>query len=177
MRVVGIDLSLASTGLAAIEGGTLVSTYAYKTQPAKTLDGTIHRLQDVAGYVRDYVDDFDPDLVVIEAPSFASSFGNPHERAGLWWMVVRDIWLWEIPIARVSPMQRAKYGTGKGNSKKKDVHAEVKVRYGSSALPIKTNDEADAVILAAMGSRHLGKPVESFLPDSYLAAMEKVMWS
>lgn len=37
------------------------------------------------------------------------------------------------------------------------------------------NDEADALVLAAMAHRHLGHPIDE-LPKTHLAAMDKIRW-
>jgi crossover junction endodeoxyribonuclease RuvC len=38
------------------------------------------------------------------------------------------------------------------------------------------NDLADALVLAAMGARRLGFPIETSLPVANLAAMTKISW-
>jgi crossover junction endodeoxyribonuclease RuvC len=38
------------------------------------------------------------------------------------------------------------------------------------------NDVADALVLAAIGCRHLGSPLEESLPANHLAAMNKIRW-
>lgn len=178
MTVLGIDLSLTSTGLAVAEQGRIVSTYVIKSSGKKG-DGLTEmnrRISEIVAGIRSIVDRTGPKFAVLEAPSFGSKFGSPDERAGLRWRVINLLVVRQIPIAEVSPRSRAKYGTGNGNSKKPEVHAAVKANYATANLPIKTNDEADAVILAAMGARHLGQPVELVLPDGALESMEKVAW-
>ena len=75
----------------------------------------------------------------------------------------------------MTPTARAKYGTGKGNAAKDAVLAAVIRRY--PAVDVTGNDEADALILAAMGARHLGIPLElSPVPGPCLDALLKVRW-
>lgn len=80
-----------------------------------------------------------------------------------------------VPVAQVAPTQRAKYATGSGRAEKKVVLAAAKELYG---LDFPTDDEADAAILAAIGSRYLGEPCES--DNGLLAArteiVEKIAW-
>lgn len=178
VTVLGIDLSLTCTGLAIARAGRIEWTGTVRTvgKRADDLDHRNMRLRDIRRLIEGAVLRYEPVLTVIEAPSFGSVHGSSHDRSGLWWMVVDMLYLRSVPVAQVAPMQRAKYGTGKGNSDKKKVHAAVQANYGTADLPIKTNDEGDAVLLAAMGARHLGQPVELVLPDGAIDAMTKVVW-
>lgn len=176
VTILGIDVSLTCTGLAVAKFGTITETFAVKTKPSgDSLLDRNNRIGDIFLGVQDFIASVRPALAVIEAPSLASKYGQPHERSGVWWGIVTELHNRQIPVAEVAPTARAKYGTGKGNAAKADVHAAVKARYARLDLPIKTNDEADAVILAAMGARHLGQPVDD-VSDDQLAAMEKVAW-
>ena len=177
MTVVGIDLSLTCTGIAIAKYGTITETTTVKSKGARG-DSLEDRRMRLLGIRMGIEEILHPrrrtiDLIVIEAPSFGSVGGSQHDRSGLWWQLV-DEWI-DYGIAQVTPMQRAKYGTGKGNSAKADVHAAVKANYAREDLPIRTNDEADAVLLAAMGARHLERPVDVVTPEQ-LAAMDKVDW-
>lgn len=177
--VAGLDLSLTSTGIALVEVGEgLRSTKAIKSKKdGDTLADWCARIDALGMAIYDEVFIHRPDLIVIESPSFGSKFGNAHERGGLWWELVLQAWREGFEIATVTPAQRAKYGTGNGRADKKDVHAAVKVRYGTPELRIQTDDEGDAVLLAAMGARFLGGPIDDDpLPASHLDAMEKVKW-
>lgn len=174
--VLGVDLSLTSTGWAyytADELGPHWWTRTIRSTPARGIDATVSRLNRIAGAVCD-MGDSDPDLVVIEGPSFSSHTGSSHERGGLWWLVARTFVGRGVPVAVVSPAARAKYATGKGNAGKDQVLAAAVRRY--STVDIDGNDVADAVVLAAMGARHLGRPVEESLPAAHVVALEKVDW-
>ncbi|TCC19979.1 hypothetical protein [Kribbella sindirgiensis] len=168
MRVAGLDLSLTSTGIAVIHSGTPEWTYTAKSSGKKD-DNLQQRWVRLTGLLCEIlntiVDDEPLDLVVLESPSYGSTFGSPHDRSGLWWMVADALHGSDIPVATVSPQGRAKYGTGKGNAKKPEVYAAVKETYEPLEFEIPNNDVADAVILAAMGSRHLGFPLADIRPD------------
>lgn len=177
MRTVGIDLSLTSTGLAAAKDGVMGGVFRVKTTGKKT-DVLAQRWQrlrhDILENVAVWVEDHMPDLVVIESPSYGSQHGSQHDRSGLWWLVVEDMFAQGIPVATVTPQGRAKYGTGKGNAGKDEVLAAVVKRY--MGVDVTGNDIADAVLLAAMGQRHLGTPVEVGLPAVNLLAMDGAAW-
>lgn len=174
--VVGLDLSLTATGLAVAGQGEIHFVYRIRTAGKKGDDllARQRRLKDIMSAVLDEVVAQQPELVVVEAPSYGSQHGAQHDRSGLWWLVVETIIDLGIPLATVSPNGRAKYGTGKGNAAKAAVKAAVIGRYLN--VEIHDDNEADAVLLAAMGSRHLGHPIEDFLDDAHLAAMDGAYW-
>lgn len=177
--VIGLDLSLTSTGGCLTIGGRVQEMWSIPTTGKKsaTLEQRADRLGSIANRVIEYVKGDDTDLVVIEGPSYGSRFGSPHDRSGLWWLVVRDVLLEGVPVAVVAPQARAKYGTGSGGSKKDVVLAHVIERYADVAPKPKNDDEADALLLASMGSRHLGFPVEpGELPEANLASLDGVAW-
>jgi crossover junction endodeoxyribonuclease RuvC len=179
LSVIGLDLSLTSTGLAwaGIDDGALVVTRTHRIRSTGTKDaplGDRHgRLRKLVGdlcHVIGYVD-----LLVVEAPSFGSVHGSQHDRSGLWWLTLDRIH--EDGRARnvveVPPTCRAKYATGKGNASKDQVLAAAVKRFHD--WDITGNDVADAVILAAMGARHLGHPIDQ-MPAAHLTAMDAVRW-
>lgn len=173
--IVAIDPSLTSLGLAAIVDGVVVST-ATVTSKGHTADTLIQRAArqwSIIEKVMVFVDDWHPHLVIIEGPSFGSVNGHPHDRSGLWWGMVS--WLVaNYSVVEIPPTCRMKYATGKGQAKKDVVLAAAIKRYPNA--DITSNDVADATILCAMGSRHLGFPVEESLPLTHLAGMDKVHW-
>lgn len=174
--IVGIDPSLTSLGLAAIMDGAIVST-ATVTSKGHTTDTLVQRAArqlSILEKVMTFVNDYRPDLVVIEGPSFGSVNGHPHDRSGLWWGMVSRLLQDYYLVVEIPPSCRMKYATGKGQAKKDIVLAAVIKRYPDA--DITGNDVADATILAAMGSRNLGVPVEESLPLTHLAGMDKVHW-
>ncbi|WP_344250995.1 hypothetical protein, partial [Isoptericola hypogeus] len=92
---------------------------------------------------------------------------------GLWWLMVHRLLRNDYPVAVVAPPARAKYATGAGNAAKDKVLAAVVRRYPN--VEVTGNDEADALVLAAMGARRLGHAIDD-LPKNHLVAMEKVAW-
>lgn len=172
MKIVGLDLSLTSTGVASITDGDIT---VRRVQSKGRKDATLHerrdRLADLAAAITEHAQD--ATLVVIEGPSFGQHRqSGQHDRAGLWWLVV-DLLAEVTRVVEVPPASRSKYATGKGNASKDAVLAAVVRRY--LAVDVTGNDEADALILAAMGARHLGQPIDD-MPLTHTAAMTKVAW-
>jgi len=178
--VVGLDLSLASTGIATVEVGP-VSGWTAKVERitsaghnTDSLAQRCWRLRGVRHEVRERCEQ--ADLILVEGPSYGSKGGHQHDRSGLWWLVVD--WLiadgGRRPVVEITPSQRMKYATGKGQIAKDAVLAAVVRRYPT--VDVTGNDEADALVLAAMGARHLGEPIDDPMPKTHLAAMEAVAW-
>jgi len=179
-RIVGLDLSLTSTGIAIVDvaSGELPAWKTFRVESTghrgDTLAQRRQRLSDLAQAICAHVGN--PRLVVLEAPAFSRTVGSQHDRSGLWWLIVDILALDGVPVTEVMPSGRAKYGTGKGNAAKDAVLAAAIRRYPDA--DIQGNDVADAVILAAMGARHAGFPVEgNGLPIPNLSAMAGVVWT
>lgn len=165
MKVIGLDLSLSSTGVACNLGWTA----RIRVAPAAGA-GPFYRLRvirnEVMGYVRG------ADLVVVEGLAVASTTGQHLTRAGLWHLVME--WIdRELPWAEVPPATLKKYATGKGNAGKDEVLAAVIKRF--PGIEVRGNDEADALVLAAMGADHLGNPMVD-MPAVNRSSLEKVVW-
>ncbi|WP_166791260.1 crossover junction endodeoxyribonuclease RuvC [Cryobacterium sp. Hh7] len=174
-RVIGIDLSMTSTGLAVIANGIIETHTVTSKADAGTLRSFIDRSERIAHQIDEVVQFHGTDLVVIEGLIYHGKSSSLDKINAHWWMVVKFIceYVDQEPVV-VNSSQRCKYATGGASAKKDIVLAAVIKRY-PQADP-KGNDEADAVIFAAMGARHLGYPVEASLPLVNLEAMEAVRW-
>ncbi|PZR55260.1 hypothetical protein DNL40_02495 [Xylanimonas oleitrophica] len=177
MKVVGLDLSLTSTGVAVVwaapRAGHLAQVDRIRTSPAgDTYPARWSRLRDIVDEAMAWVSD-DTDLVVLEGLAYASKSPHATERAGLWWMLAHRLLVNDHRLAVVTPSARAKYATGSGAAGKDTVLAAVVRRYVD--VDVTGNDEADALVLAAMGARALGRPIDE-LPKNHLDAMAKVAW-
>lgn len=181
--MVGADLSITSTALALINEGDVGMLFNYKTKGKRT-DGYpewCERINDVSYHVLAQLGRWKGlgaiDLLVIESPSHGSKFGNPHERAGLWWDVYRWAYGKSIPVVTVAPTTRAKYLTGDGRADKKTVLAAARATYGDALnIDIANDDEADAIGLGDMGARFLGEPLVPTLPAKNLETMGVPAW-
>ncbi len=161
--VVGLDLSLTSTGVAVRDGTWKVTSKpgengrdAKGKKRKPTLDQDIARQEAIHEQVLGLVVRVSPDLMVVEAPSFGSEGGSAHERAGLWWGLVREVRRNVCPVLRATPGGIKKYATGRGKADKDEVLAAAIRRFGWFSGG---NDEADALWACAMGYDHLGEPL------------------
>lgn len=172
MTTLGIDLSLRSTGWALIHDDGQIRTGTIKTTAphATTLSQRRQRLQQIRAALWLIAYNNRPDVVVVEGPSYGSRGGRVHDRSGLWWLVV-DSLLVNHSVAVVPPASRASYATGNGLAGKQQVLAAARTMHELVA----GNDEADALILAAMGARWLRSPVDDTTPWK-ITAMQGVEW-
>lgn len=169
-RVVGLDLSLARTGWAKLAAQYMTSVGVLA--PHAALRG-YERMRFLRGEARSLCQG--ADLVVVEGPSYGSAAGQKghHERAGLWWLVTYDLWAAGVPVAVAAPAAVKKYATGRGNAPKDAVLTSVVRRYRNAEVT--DNNEADALVLAAMGADHLGFPLTD-VPGGHRAALAAVAW-
>jgi crossover junction endodeoxyribonuclease RuvC len=165
-RVIGVDLSMSATGLATAAGATLV-----KTKP-QCWSSDLARLRHIAARVRDACVEAAAELVVLEGLSYGSNYGKVSERAGLHWLVRHYVDNAGFPIAIVTPSARCKYICGKGNAPKDAVMIACVQRL---PIVVSDNNEADAVILYAMGMDHLGAPIAT-MPAAHRAALGGAQW-
>jgi crossover junction endodeoxyribonuclease RuvC len=172
LPVVGIDPSLTGTGVA-----TPSRLLTVGSKPADlSVRGRRDRLRLAADtIILAIAEDVAPRtaLIVIEAPAYSKT-GHMHERSGLWWYLVDELLSDGHLVCEVTPSARAKYATGRGNAGKDEVLAAVVRRYPDQ--DVADNNTADALVLRAMGSRQLGRPLENGLPLAHRASLEKVLW-
>lgn len=169
-RVIGVDLSLTSTGVAGADWATTIAGGSLAKKGA-TLQQKWTRICRVRGRLLEYLDS--ADLVVIEGPAFASNDPGAHERAALWWRIVGRCLSNDVPVAVVPPSTLKVYATGNGRASKEDVVQQVQRRW--SHITFRGNDQADAIALCAMGLDHLGHPTVE-LPQTHRRALVSVTW-
>lgn len=179
----GLDLSLTGTGIATHDA-TGWHTEVVETRPRagdRVSVGTKARMDTIRQAIGRHLDKWDPDLVVIEQPIWGgrTASAKAADRAGLWWLVFEDLTVRPrgsiFPrVAAVVNTSRARYATGKGNASKMACMAAAVKRYPTA--DIVDDNAADAVILAAMGKRWLGEPVEPSLPKVNLDGLARVDW-
>jgi crossover junction endodeoxyribonuclease RuvC len=174
IRVIGLDLSLASTGIAINTGGPTITTTTIR--PKAKMRG-FERLDHILEQIIDYTHSGLTDLVVIEGPSYGSTGAGGHERAGLWWLAVRSLHHRGVPYAIASPKSRAKYASGRGDANKREVIAGITqlCPWWDARKRTGLDDEADALSLCAMGCDQLGCPVFQ-APQSHRDALTGVEW-
>ena len=176
MRIIGIDPSLTATGIATIDTNhpDHIRIHTETIHSTKTGNTITHRLTRF-GTVADTLLDTMPtnlDLAIIEGPAYAAHGAGTWDRAGMWWNIARILHRLDIPTIEVPPATRCRYATGKGNAAKDVVMISAVRRY--PAADITDNNQADAVILAAIGARLAGHPIDDPLPMANQTALTKL---
>lgn len=164
-RVVGLDLSLTSTGLSDGQ-----SCHAVQTTPAEPVERRLIRIGDaVTAFIErpSQVTDrfgFDrpADLVVIEGSAFSRKGPGHEELAALRLMVRAWCFQHQYPFAVIPPSTLKLYTTGMGNATKAEMEQTLHSRHGLdlSHFTLKAGraDMVDAYALAAMGADFIGHP-------------------
>jgi Holliday junction resolvasome RuvABC endonuclease subunit len=145
--VVGLDLSLTSTGIAFPDG-------TVATIKTRGLSGPARISQVRREILVDIPDDIE--LVVIEGYAYNSHTAHAHELAELGGVVRHTLWAEGVPYLDVSPNSVKKYATGNGHANKIAVYGAAQKRLGYEG---DSHDEADALWLRAVGCALLGVPV------------------
>lgn len=166
-RVIGLDLSLTATGIAAWDGRPL-STIRTVTSEGDQRLGRI--MVTVRADAYDYVSDQPIDLAVIEdLPTHAHSAGITGMVHGAVRVALMEI---GVPYALVPPATLKAYATGKGTATKPDMRMALFKRAG---LDIRDDNQVDAWWLRAAGLERLGYPLVS-LPAAQRDRLDKARW-
>lgn len=162
-RVLGLDLSIAATGVAHVNGDTSVWKY-----PPKWGD---RRLFEIGTALTWELQIAHPvDLVVIEdLPTHAQGAGI----TGMVQGVVRaKLYGKGIPYALVTPATLKKFATGRGNAGKPEMAVAL---YKRTNVELGDDNRVDAAWLRFAGLQHLGAPAFD-LPSAQVEALAKVVW-
>lgn len=145
------------------------------TVKSKSGDGshsfTQRRLQGIVTAISTQLDRM-PSLIVLENPAFSRVGGHNHDRSWLWGKIYDACAERELPIITPTPTQRAKYAAGRGNAPKTMVVAHTMKHWPT--VTIANDNEADALVLAAIGCRILGLPIDSVPSANYADLMKKL---
>ncbi|MFL1444031.1 hypothetical protein [Nocardiopsis protaetiae] len=166
VRVIGLDLSLTSSGVASSLGWT----ERIRPRQLRGLD----RLRHIRQRVIDYA--VGASLAVVEGPSYGHGRMAGHdEMAALRWMVRDDLTRAGLPVAIVPPSTLKLWATGNGRASKGDVAAAMdRVHPGLGLMAGQRYDEADAMALADMG--HAWLTHRTGLTPTQQRAMDGAAW-
>lgn len=167
-RVAGLDLSLTGTAIATIAGGDIT----LRTIDGRRLEGH-KRLQTILTAVSALLH---YDLVVVEDGFVANSGTTTRRLAELHGLVKHWLWLRGIPYVLVNPTGVKTYALGKGSGSGTDKDAvilAVERRYGH-LVTVGDNNQADALVLAAIALEHYGQPLAA-VPETHKRALAKVV--
>lgn len=169
-RVVGLDLSLTSAGVAIVtetSRGLILNAEVFRSQLTKsgrtpkgakreTVTDRYARLRDHSAAIIHHA--ATADLVVLEG-LVTGPGGGVQDRIALWWIVAGAMIRRDVPLAVVSPSAWKKALTGKGTADKVEVALVMAKLWPDTDLG--NNDTSDAAALAHLGAVALGWPVET----------------
>ncbi|MEV6836804.1 hypothetical protein AB0N17_20230 [Streptomyces sp. NPDC051133] len=169
-RVIGLDLSLRSTGVCLPDG----TTYRIRTRDK---DGD-RRLVHIRSDIRDDLAEWQPHLVVIEdLPIHAKASGITGMVHGVVRCELADA---DVPYAYVVPATLKKYATDNGNADKREMAAAAYLAAGAE-FPGDLNakgeggDMCDAWWLRAAGHDWCGLPLFT-MPQDQRDRLSKAKW-
>lgn len=165
LSIVGLDLSLTSTGV-AMDDGTFVIASKEKGD-ARLDDISIRIISALAPHYGRYV--------VIEGYAFAKRTTHAFSQGELGGIVKRNLREYQIPYVLVPPTVRAKFATGRGNAGKSEVVSAISAKLGQVFVGGGADDEVDAWVLREMGLQHFGLSDLKW-PAKNMEALEKVEW-
>jgi crossover junction endodeoxyribonuclease RuvC len=149
-KVVGLDLSLTSTGVVVLdETAKVLEQYVVKSSPVGPLQiDEAKRLSTITDKILEGVPS-DASLVVIEGITFMMSKTTALvQLAAINYIIRIGLWKRDIPFVIVSPPSLKKFVTGKGVAQKDIMMLETYKRWGVS---LTDNNICDAYGLARAG--------------------------
>lgn len=190
IRVVGLDTSQSSTGIAradiagdiivpgrgVVRGSWTGSVGIPPIARTSTVGEIRASLAVLAALVEERIGD--PDLLVIESPAIYAGNAGALTLVGSWWLILDRILATRapLPVLKIGPTKLKLYVAGNGRADKGDMVRAVRRHYGP-AFDLPTDrtvtDVADAIGLVAIGARFSGLPIDSEHPDR-ARAMEGV---
>lgn len=160
--IVGLDLSLTSTGVAWLDG-----THQHaETFPTTNKDELGARLQAIKN--RCWTAARSAELVVVE--DVVATSRNGATVAMVQGVIRLALWQDKVPHTFVPPATLKVFATGRGKADKGAMIAEAVRRLGYEGSQA---DEADALWLAHLGAHLLGRPAVD-LPATHLRALTKI---
>lgn len=152
--VVGLDLSLTSTGVS--DGRHHQAVQPRGLRGEERLERIRSEVFGIAGGAG---------LVVIEGMAYGRGAQAGHsELAGLHWLIRWTLHRARIPFAVVPPTALKLAVAGKGNASKPEMVAAVDAAHGTDFASVRLShgryDMADAFALAAVGYAHISQPLD-----------------
>jgi Holliday junction resolvasome RuvABC endonuclease subunit len=166
MRLIGLDLSLTSTGV-SVNGDTQV--LSIKEKGAERLSLISNKILEIC--ISEKIS-----CALIEGYSFSSRNSQAHSIGELGGCVRMRLWENGIPFVDIPPTCRAKFATGKGNASKGEVISAISAKTGKVFSGAGGNDECDAWVLEQMGITYLGNSDWDWTREQ-LSALAKVDWT
>ena len=162
-NIIGLDLSLTSTGVAIGDSQFAIASKATG----------VERLNEISRAIAELFVDMPEPAVVMEGYSFGSRNSQSHSIGELGGVVKLTLWGLGVPFVIVPPTSRAKFATGRGNASKSEVVSAVSARTGIVWEGKGADDKCDAWLLQEIGLWYFGQPRFEW-PASHVTVLEKI---
>lgn len=171
--IVGLDFSLTATGVCAITDAE-AECITVGSRREQTWWEFPNRVEQIAVDIHEWLgEERQGSAIVIESPAFGAKSSALDRMFGGWWLFARALGrLGYDPPLLVSPSQVKKFATSKGNASKRDVERAVWRRYPD--VELRDDNQADALVLAAIGSAAYGEPFNGALTKYQQEVVEAV---
>ncbi|MDS2171588.1 crossover junction endodeoxyribonuclease RuvC [Nesterenkonia sp. CL21] len=167
--VMGLDLSLTSTGVAVVDWEDAM-TMAWTLPLDRKVKGDyrlVHLSKDLEGLLRQW----EPALVVLEdLPTHAKSAGLTGRAQGVAREVLRRL---DVPYMSTSPATLKKSATGSGRADKQGMREAAEMQSARARSILSNSDEVDAYWLAQMGLEYIGLENSLIYPEVVKLKEEK----
>lgn len=179
----GIDSSLSSSGLARIgltvdnpfdgpTGPPAIDVWRIQSRPSKDKSAAAMSVR-----LSEIVNNMEPHIRAADAVALEGLSGGIQGSAAqvlpwLWGRIVDTCLATATELIIVPPSLRCIYATGKGNAAKDAVLAAAIRKWPQ--VEISGNDEADALVIAAILSRLKGSPIDDFPEGQTQRVLEKL---
>jgi Holliday junction resolvasome RuvABC endonuclease subunit len=159
--ILGLDLSLTSTGWCVLKDGKIEKTGTIKTKSKgmkrlqyikNEINSIRHRKKEVQNEDMVEASRNQINLIAIEGYSMGSQKGQVFSIGELGGIIKYFMWISDIEIIIVPPQTLKKFVAGKGGFKKNMMMMKAFKKYG---IDFKNDDECDAFCLAKMGQAYL----------------------
>ncbi len=173
--VYGLDLSLTGTAIATPNSTHRIHTPGHNGDPVTVRADRIDRILDWVATTIPTPTLGPPvprSLVVVEAPSYGSTGGQAHERAGLWWAAVGWLLRCGAEVVDIAPGTLKKFATGSGNAQKPDMRMAL---YKRAGIDEPDDNQVDAWWLRQIGLYLLGDPTAVQLPKTHTDGVDRLV--
>lgn len=174
MKVLGLDSSLTSTGLALLDNGvpTLSNVYSSGSKTDTTLD-LCHRIIGIRNKVMTRIPP-DTHCVVMEGVANFNR-GNELKLYWLWGELFKTISIGlGVPVVVCPASTLKKFATDNGAAKKLDVAVRVSRMWPD--VDVNGDDQADALALATAAAVRYREPVPFTVLERHRLAIAKMEW-
>lgn len=182
-RILGIDSSLTSSGMARIDASVsnpfegpveppAIDVWRVPSKPSQNRSAAA-----MSARITEIISAMEPHIRAADAVGLEGLSGGIQGSAAqvlpwLWGRIVDTCVSLATPLIIIPPSLRCKYATGKGNAAKDAVLASAIRRWPQ--VDITGNDEADALVIAAIVARNKGVPVDDFPEGHWEPVMAKL---